>query len=315
MVRRSGFLVSILMVVLAVPALAQERDRRPPRPDAVRPPDPSTPLFEWWLRGQGLLFGNFFQATESEAEEDVAALLGEVGMSVDLRRGFPLRAYGSVNYLRYDDEVLDSSHGLRVGVRSDGRPHAFDVYVDGQRDRPTFDVGDVFARADVTRLAGEYSYRVTREWQVTVDGELEQQEFDLTPLRDNEFAGLGVAVRYRGWDFSPEIAYKAGTREVDDPTQSYDQTDFHLQVRSSLTPRVYMSVRLRSREREYRTDQMTSSNFGRADDRIQLSGYLDIRLLGPLALNLYGSWEDVDSNLEGRDFASTLLAAGLTWRF
>lgn len=315
MTQRMILFLTFVLLALGAPASGQDRDDTPPRPDEVRGLS-TAERFDFWVRAQGLLFGNFFQATGGREEEDVSALLGEVGTSLRLTRSGSLAAYGSVNYLGYQDEGLDSSHGFRVGVRGEARPHAFDVYYDQQMDRPTFDVGDVFDRADVRRLAGEYSNRITRRWQVTLDAEAEEQNFDLSPNRDNEFVGAGAAIRYRGWrKFSPELGYRAGEREVNDPTQTYDQSDLYLQIRSPISPAVYASVRIRSREREYSTENPSSSNFGRADDRLQLSGYADVRLRDPLILNLYGSWEEVDSNLAGRDFTTTLFAAGLTYRF
>ncbi|HUG06687.1 MAG TPA: hypothetical protein VMQ78_09110 [Candidatus Limnocylindria bacterium] len=314
MMRR--FLIPVVLVLAAATAVsAQDSEQTPPRPDQGRR-EPVSRLFESWLRGQMLLFGNFFQATEGGEEEGVAVLLAEVGTSVRLTRSGPLRAYGSVNYLRYDDEALDSSRGFRLGVRSAGRPHAFDVYYDRQLDRPTFDVGDVFDRADIDRIAGEYSNRLTRAWQVTVDVERERQRFDLSPGRDNDFLAAGAAVRYRGWRaLSPEIGYRAGEREVEDARQSYDQRDLYLQLRGAAGPSIYWSARYRDRTREYLTADIASSNFGRADDRHQIAGYVDITLRDRLVLNLYGAWEEVDSNLPRRDFDTTLFAAGLTYRF
>jgi hypothetical protein len=239
----------------------------------------------------------------------VTALQGEIGTAFQVSSTMPLEVYGSLNYLRYDDEGLDRSQGFRVGARSDGRPHSFDVFFDQQNDRPTFDVGDVFDRADVGRLYGEYGYRVAPDWQLTVRGESERQKFDLTPLRDNEFLGFGGSVRYRGSRvFSPEIGYNTGRRDVDDETQTYDQEDLFFQVRSALTPAIYWSARYRYRTREYISEI-------REDDRNQISGYVDFKILSALSLTLYGSWEDVDSNLEGRDFDTTMVMAGLTYRF
>lgn len=297
-----------LVLTMNTALLAQKRGDRPPRPDEKEPP-PISSRFESWIRGQGLLFGNFFQASDAAAEEDVTALQGEIGTAFRVSPAMPLEVYGSLGYLRYDDEVLDSSPSFRVGVRSDGRPHSFDVFFNQQNDRPTFDVGDTFDRADVGRLYGEYGYLVTRDWQVTVRGESERQKNDLTALRNNDFLGFGGSVRYRGSRvFSPEIGYTAGRRDVDDETETYDQRDLFFQVRSALTPAIYWSARYRYRTREY-------INEIREDDRNQISGYVDFTILPPLALTLYGSWEDVDSNLAGRDFDTTLISAGLTYRF
>lgn len=308
-------LIFFLTLTVSGSLAAQVTDSRPPKPGERRAA-PAPPRFDSWIRGQGFFFGNFFQASGGAPEEDVTALQGEIGTRYRLTQGSPLQAYGSVNYMSYDDDALDRSFGGRLGIRSEGNPHTFDVYFDRQMDRPTFDVGDEFDRADVSLLHGEYSYRVTRNWEAGVRGDFEKQEFDLTPVRDNEFAGLGATVRWRGSRvFSPEVGYYAGEREVDDPTQTYDQTDLFFQVRSALTPRVYWSARYRHRTRDYTTTLVEASSFGREDTRNQLSGYVDFVIVQGLNFTIYGSWEDVDSNLAGRDFDTSLLMGGLTYRF
>ena len=313
MKRSKSLLIGCFALALAIPLPAQEevKESRELRPRAAE-----EQRFELWLKGQGFLFDNFFQATDVAAEQDVNALYAELGGSYRLSRSVPVKAYLSVNTVQYDDDALDSSEGFRLGVRGDMRPHGFDVYVDQQMDRPTFDVGDVYDRADVRTLSGEYGYRVTRDWEVKVEGELQEQEFDLTPDRDNDYTELGGGIRYRAWRmFSPEIGFATGERDVDDARLSYDQDEVYLQIRSALSPRLYASARLRLRDRSYVTDDVTSSNFGRSDDRQQISGYADYELLEYLTLNFYGSYEDVDSNLEGRDFDTTMLLVGATLHY
>lgn len=308
-----GFLLGFLILSLSTALLAQEEVEE--RKELERPVTEER-RFELWLKGQGLLFYNFFQATEGRPEEDVQALYAEAGGSFLLSRAMPVRAYASVNTIQYEDQGLDSSEGFRLGVRGDARPHAFDIYFDQQMDRPTFDVGDVFDRADVRTISGAYGYRLTRDWELKVDGELQEQEFDLTPVRDNEYGEIGGAVRYRGWrQFSPEIGFATGKRDVEDETLSYEQEEVYLQIRSAVTPRLYASARLRFRGRDYTTNVMTSPNFGRSDDRRQISGYANYRIFEHLTLNFYGSFEDVDSNLEGRDFDSSLVLAGVTLHY
>lgn len=308
-----SFALVLVILSLSAALVAQEEVEEPKE---LKRPVPEEQRFQLWLKGQGLLFYNFFQATEGRPEEDVQALYAEAGGSFLLSRNLPVRAYASVNTVQYEDEVLDSSDGFRLGVSGGARPHAFDVYFDQQMDRPTFDVGDVFDRADVRTISGEYGYRLTRDWELKVDGELQEQEFDLTPVRDNEYGEIGGAVRYRGWrQFSPEIGFATGKRDVEDETLSYEQEEMYLQIRSAVTPRLYASARLRFRGRDYTTSVLTSPNFSRSDDRRQLSGYADYQLFEHLTLNFYGSFEDVDSNLEGRDFDSSLVLAGVTLHY
>jgi hypothetical protein len=271
-------------------------------------------VWQFWVKGQGQFYGNFFQSPEGSPETDVRALLGEIGASVGLGRS--LRAYGQVNHLRYDEEGLDSSNGIRLGLRMQGTPHAFDVFAEQLSDRPSFDVGDEFDRADIRTVAGEYSLRVVEDWQISIDGELQEQEFEITPARDNEFGAIGAAVRWRGSRiFSPEIGLRTGERDVNDATLSYDQRDAYLQIRSSLTPALYLSVRFRDRRREYSTDAVGSSNFGREDKRRQIAASADWTTSEALTWNLYVARENVDTNVEGRDFDTSLAIVGVTFRF
>lgn len=298
---RATLLLSISL--LAATAAGQEATRL----------DPDR-MWQFWLKGQGQLYENFFQATAGAEEESVSALFAEAGASVGLSG--PLRAYGSVSTLRYDDSELDSSHGVRLGLRRDGQPHSFDVHVEQQMNRPTFDVGDEFDRADVRSLGGEYFWRFTDDWQVSADGELQQQENDISENLDNEFRSVGAAVRWRGSRlFSPEIGVRVGERDVDDATQSYDQQETYLQIRSSVTPALYLSLRLRNRSRDYSTGLASSSNFGRGDDRRQIALGAEYSFTPHLALDFYGARESVDSNRAGRDFDTGLWALGVTWRF
>lgn len=301
----------VLLTTLAFAAAAQEPDPRDTRQTggstAAATTTPADSPWEFFVRGNGHLYENFFQAPDDAAEEDVSALMGEVGGS--FRFANAMRAYASANYLRYDDEALDSSTGVRAGVRMDGRPHAFDVFAEQLFDRPTFDVGDEFDRADIRTIGGEYAYRFARDWQVSIDGELQKQEYDLTTIRDNEFTALGAAVRWRGMRiFSPEIGFRSGARDVQQEDLGYDQREAYLQIRSSVTPRLYLSSRFRDRRREYH-------DAAREDTRRQLTLSADYRLTPTLTITLYGAHEDVDTNLPNRDFTTRLWIAGLTWRF
>lgn len=300
---RQSIVLSLLLVFAATPLLAQSTA---PTWDDQR--------VQVWIRGQGMLFGNFFQATEGTPEEDVSALLGEIGASVLLGNS-PLRLYGLANYLSYDDESLDASPAFRIGLRSEGKPHSFHVYGEQLIDRPSFDVGDEFDKGDITNFVAEYGYRFS-DWQLGLDGEVQKQEYDISTDRDNDFTALGASVRYRGWRvFSPEIGFKTGERDVDDTRLSYDQDEMYLQIRSAATPKLYLSFRVRQRDREYTTTDAAASHFGREDDRRQYSGSADYSFTDNWILNLYGSVENVDVNLPDRDFDTSLLAAGLTFRF
>jgi opacity protein-like surface antigen len=269
-------------------------------------PEP-TPAWTFWVRGNAQLYENFFQAVEGGVEEDVTALYGEAG--ANLRLGPTMRAYGSVNYLHYNEDELNSSPGVRLGLRNDAQPHSFDIFVEQLIDRPSFDVGDEFDRGDIRTIGADYGWRFLPDWQLGVHGELQQQEFDITSSRDNDFAGVGASIRWRATRlFSPELGVRIGNRDVDTDSFSYGQRDVYLQIRSSLTPKLYLSGRIRDRRRDY-------DSGGREDTRRQLTLGADYSVNDHLAVNFYGAHETTDVNLAGRDFDSTMWMGGLTWKF
>ena len=281
---------TLALVLLAAPVLhAQD-----PQPD---------PRWQFWVRGAGQLYENFFQ--DPHDGESVTAASGEAGASLGIADG--LRAYGQVNYLHFFDDTIEGSPGVRVGLRGDLRPHAFEVYAESLSNRPSFEL-DEFAGADIQRISGEYSYRFLKDWQASADFDLEQQEFD-NPGRDNDFHSVGAAIRWRGSRmFSPEIGFRTGEREVNDVLQSYDQRETYLQIRSQATERLYLSARFRDRKRDYQ-------NVAREDKRRQITVGADYTLTPEWVLNLYGARERVDTTLPDRDFTTGLWLAGLTFRF
>lgn len=261
--------------------------------------------WDFYARGNFQIYENFFQATDGEPEEDITAEQVEVGANVKLSKA--LTGFGNVNLLHFNDDTLEDSPGLRVGLRGDMRPHGFEVYAEVLSNRPSFEL-DEFAGADIRRLHGDYSYRLLKDWQLSAEADVEQQEFD-NDIRDNDFIGFGPAVRWRGSRvFSPELGFHMGERKVNDDRQSYDQSEWFLQIRSQPIQPLYLSVRYRDRKRDYQ-------NVDRDDSRKQIVVSADYTLTEHLVLNLYGGREDVDSNLEGRDFESGFWLAGATWRF
>lgn len=297
----------LLAGVLSFSAFAQESGRSDDRsPDARLSSE---------LRLNGWRFDNFFQASDPAAEQDINALGAELRFARSTDRGWA--PYFRANYLDYDDEALDPSYGGRLGARFASRPHAFEIYLDHQLDRPTFDIGDVFDTADVTTLVAEYGFRFTPAWELGLQAELQQQSFNQLTVKDNELTGAGASLRYRGFGskFSPEVGYVMGEREVDDPTETYDQTETYLQIRSAPTDALYLSARYRMREREYTTADLAATNFGREDDRDQISLTADWRLMPRVTLNLYYATEDATSTRVERAFETQTALVGVTFGF
>jgi hypothetical protein len=302
--KTTGFVVATLAIALSTPALAQPRDRR----DAGR--------FRSEVRLQGYVFGNFFQAADPDLEEDVSAAAIEYRAALRPWAS-PTDFYANVDFMRYENEQRPNTYGWRLGVQHSGDVHAYSAYVDRGENRASFEVGDTTATANITTLGGEYSYRITPDWQVGAEVLQERERYDVESSRENDFTAVGASVRYRGFgrSISPEVGFVSGNRDVVDPDDSYDDDYWYVRVVSSPIPRLYLSLRYRQRQREYTTSNVADSNFGRADERhgwVLTSNFQFTDRLGTL---LYYTTEDVDTNRPGRDFDRSTLLLGVTYGF
>lgn len=298
--------LSSVLAVLVLAALAAA-------PAPAQPPPWEEPVFGSELRLYGFQYDNFFQAPDGEPQEEVTLTRVEGRFGARPSQGSPFELYARGRFDSYSDG-LDEAWAVGGGLRFDRRPHRADLYFEHEEDRPVFDVGDEFDRANVLRLAGEYGYRLTEAWQVTGLAELRQEEFDQTTGKDNDFVSGGGALRYRGWgyDFSPELGVELGRRSADDPNEDHDQRDAWLKVRSIPFQDLYLSLRFRVRDREYTVGDPAASNFGREDDRRDVTLAADYTLLDWLGVNGYVAYEDAESTKETRTYDWLLAGIGLT---
>ncbi len=303
--------ILLLAALLAVPAAAGAQT------DAEAFPASGAPeRYRLEARFGALAFDNFFQAPAGAPEESVDAGRVEARLSAPLDAERTLDAYGRLRYTTYGSG-LDDSPGATAGLRWDRERHQADVSLDYERDRPSFDVGDEFERADTLTLAGEYGWRPVRDWQLSGLGEVQEQEFAVTRGRDNRLVAAGAAVRYRGWGYliSPEFGLTLGARDADDPNEDHDQTDYWLKLRSIPAPPVYLSLRYRHRVRDYTIGSPAASNFGREDTRRQWTLAADVETVEWLTVNLYYAFEDADSTKPSRRYETRLLGLGATVGF
>ena len=296
-------LVSLLLVLcagLAGPLVGQE----------------GTEAGEDRYRLEARLFGafndNFFQAPPGEPEDEVTFTRAEARLYGRLQEDGAWELYGQAAFISYEGE-LDDAKEVGLGLLHEDDRHRFDLFLQRQQDRPSFDVGDEFERVDVDRLVLEYAYRVDPDWEVTALGSFEDQSFRFTPNRDNEFPVVGGAVRYRGWGYelSPEVGIELGDRNAVDPNEDHDQTDLWLKLRSVPTRRLYLSLRYRMRTRDYDIDLPGASNFGREDDRQQWTLAANIEIVRRLSVDVYYAYEDAESTKASRNFNYSLLGLGL----
>lgn len=324
---KNGWIAAFLALLVSTNLFAQTEKKKKSEPPSKKKPAATevtvraqriSPNPTVDLRLNTSFFGNFFQAPAGVPEEDVmaAGIEGRFARNLPFDTRQPVQGYLYLDYLRFDEEEFSGSPGLRLGARSEGRPHGWDASTQLQKDRPAFDVGDVPDQADIVRFNADYTYRPVRDWQFGAGFDYDSQSFDLAQQRDNNFAGVIGSIRYRGFgsEFSPEIAFAMGDRRADDSSEDYGQTDWFFQIRSALSPAVYLSARYRHRVREYDTSDPASRNFGREDTRDQIVLASDLRSGSRLTWNFYLAWEDADSTSPGRIFDTLLATFGLTYR-
>lgn len=300
---KSRLFSMVLAVAVCAPLAAQPLGRQ------------GDPPYRFEVRLQSLLFGNFYQATAPAPEEDVR------GVGFELRGAYRVwkdtDLYGHTNFLNFDEEGKKNSYGGRAGLTHDSERHDVNVYLDHGENRSTFDIAGVTDTGDVTTLAGEYSFRVTDDWQLGAEFERDWQRFGRTPERENDGTSIGANVRYRGfgYKFMPEVGYVTGSRDVVDETESYDDSYWYVQAVSSPSRRVYLSLAYRDRTRDYTTGDVTSSKFGAEESRGQWTASASFRATDRVAYILYFSQEDTDSSRQNSDFDTDFLLLAVSVGF
>lgn len=299
--------IAAALLFVALPLSAQPRGR-------------STPgAFRSEMRILAYHFDNFFHSPRPADAENVTAL------GTELRAAFrpgqqPLEIFGHVSGTRYGVDEASNSYGARIGTSFDDERHEWIVFLDHAENRPSFEVANTFARADVTTLAGEYSYRLSRAWQAGGETALQRQTYDVESGRENSYKAVGANVRYRGFGYriAPEAGFLLSNRDVEDDEESYDSFDKYLQVAYIPTMAgdpLYVSLRYRMRDRSYTIGDRGSGNFGREENRGDWTALADYRLVEKVNVWVYYSTETIDSSLPGRDFNTGLLLAGITIGF
>ena len=268
---------------------------------------------EWKIALGSALYDNFFEAPEGLPKEEVSAATLELEVLRRMAGSGEWAIFAGVMRTEYEEGLGDSHRGT-AGVRLDGSRAGFSLEAVVEDSKPSVSVRDEFDRKDSARLRVRYSYRVHRHWELGVGGYVGEESFDLSPQKDSDLNQVGVSVRYRGFGskFSPEVGFDSARRRVVEATEDYDQEDLYLQLRSAPNRRLYLSVRLRERSRDYLSVSPTARNFARRDDRTQLALTATYDLSRRFRLNLYATDQDAESTRESRIFDSRLISFWLS---
>ena len=298
-------LIAVAVFFLSIPPLLAQ-------PKGISAPGE----FRTEMRLQGYYFDNFFYNTTPGGEENVTALGAEIRAA--FRPGAqPLEIFGHVGAIKYGADRVNDSYGMRIGTVYDDDTHSWTVFLDQAENRPSFEVEDTFARADVTTLAGEYAWRFHDDWEAAGEAAYQRQQFDVDSDRENDYYALGGSIRYRGlgWRITPEAGFLLSRRNVENETQSYESVEPFVQVTympSLPDDPLWLSLRYRHRERSYTTHDPASRNFGREESRPTWTFVADYRVAANVSVWSYFSNESIDSSIPGGDFEVGLLMIGIT---
>jgi hypothetical protein len=260
------------------------------------------------LKILGYHFDNFFQVTSPAPETNVNALASEYRFAYRPTAS-PTEIFAHVNFIDYNSSGLSTSYGSRFGVNHVGKNDDFRIFVDEQRHRPSFEVGNTFGQANQTMFDAEYIHHFG-DWQLGGEGQRQQQRFPAAARRNNNYDELGLVGRYKGfgWHFTPEAGVYDGKRTVNAATETYRETGFYVQGAYIPTPNIYFSLQLFSRKRDY-------SNVARVERRPGLSAVIDVRTSPRLSWLFYYTRERVRSSLPNNDFNDDLIIFGPEIRF
>lgn len=260
------------------------------------------------LKILGYHFDNFFQVTSPAPETNVNALASEYRFAYRPTAS-PTEIFAHVNFIDYNRNGLSTSYGARFGLNHVGKNDDFKIFVDEQRHRPSFEVGNTFGQANQTMFDAEYIHHFG-DWQLGGEGLRQDQRFPADARRNNDYNQLGLIGRYKGfgWHFTPEAGVYEGKRSVNAATETYRETGFYVQGAYIPTPNIYFSLQLFNRKRDY-------SNVARVERRPGLSAVIDVRTSPRLSWLFYYTRERVRSSLPHNDFNDDLIIFGPEIRF
>jgi hypothetical protein len=259
-------------------------------------------------------YDNFFEAPDGVSKTSVSAHEVYTGLIMPVGESGNWSVFGDLNYLDYNRD-LDGSWSVTGGVQGKSGPHGTRIVARYRDDVPNAETGNGIRSADVYALHGLYSNRFSKSWQYNILGDFQRQVVKDSP-NDKLYLG-GAALRYRGWGsiFSPEVGFKYGERHSDSDNNEHDQWDMWLKVRSSPTPKLYLSSRVRYRKRDYDTSTLTDSNFHRDDDRWQFTAGADYKFDDTFSVDAYYAYQDADSSRKTRTFETNVFTVGAKMRF
>lgn len=261
-------------------------------------------------------FDNFYQASN----RDLAETMNNGGFEYRAAyrpKGTRTDYYGHANYTWWNGRDLVASYGGRLGIARESDLQDYNVFIQRNENRPSFEVGNTYARADTTVLYGEYSYRVKPDWEVGGEATLERQTYEADARRNNDFRGAGASVRYRGFGdiVSPKVGFFKGTREVQRSEENYKSDDYYLELVTEAIPNTWASLGYHSQGKNYSVRDTLSENFHREESGPEISLTVSYRSRPRVNWTMYYSRNTNESNVANNDFTTNFILFGVSYGF
>ncbi len=165
-------------------------------------------------------------------------------------------------------------------------------------------------------LTAEYQRRLSRNWRARGSYVFSRQTFSEFNERDLSIHQVNGDLRYRvSRYFSPGAGFEYQRGNAESANFSYTRPALVLLATSDVKGVAYMSFRYRFSKRDYGTQDVTSSNFGREETRHDVSFYSTVKLGGGFSLFGFYYHTDNNSNRASRSFTSYETGLGLFYRF
>ena len=281
--------------------------------DRRRAPTPErSPSTEMHLRLSGFYSDNFFQAPFGATPAKLVAT------SADARVVLRTPEQGTNVHARVGRTVFDGfapSTAVTGGFDSNGKYHVLEAIGGYQRRSPRLAVGDQPGFASSVYASGAFGMKLPLQLQVSALAHY-YDIFVHARASDNQFAGAGGAIRFRGFGyrFSPEVGEVRSNWKSSIASEEYTEQAQWVSLRAVPIAPVWLHVRYRWDNRTYTIPDETSGNFGRADARKVWTIATDVRLGGRLTWGTYYTREDGTSSRTDRTFRTQSITSGLSYQ-
>lgn len=243
-----------------------------------------------------------------------------------------LSARAEYDFVREDDRTLTGSVRFRgnlfkdlpgadsadidVSLEYDFRPNRLRFAYFGTPRRLASVVAGRNVYSRVNGFAAEYSRRLTRRWRARGGYEFARDTFSEFRERDLSRHEVSGDLRYQVSPyFTPGVGFEYLRGNAESENFSYNRPALLLLASSRIRDVAYLSFRYRFSDRDYTTDDPTSSNFNREDRRHDVSFYGTVNLSRGFSLFGFVYHTDNNSNRLTRTFTGYETGLGLFYRF